>query len=89
MQKLLDGLHDFQANVFATRREFFERLALGQRPEVLFITCSDSRINPAQLTQADPGELFIMRTPATSSRPGARGRVGRPPPSSSASPASG
>mgnify|MGYP001559291023 CR=1 FL=1 len=61
MQKLLDGLHDFQANVFATRGEFFERLALGQRPEALFITCSDSRINPALITGADPGELFIIR----------------------------
>ncbi|MBI5498552.1 MAG: carbonic anhydrase [Deltaproteobacteria bacterium] len=61
MQKLLDGLHDFQSNVFAPRREFFERLALGQRPEALFITCSDSRINPNLLTQADPGELFIIR----------------------------
>lgn len=61
MQKLLEGLHDFQATVFATRREFFEKLALGQRPEALFITCSDSRINPNQLTQADPGELFIIR----------------------------
>ena len=37
MQKLIDGLHDFQANVFATRRQFFERLALGQRPEALFV----------------------------------------------------
>lgn len=61
MQKLLDGLHDFQSRVFATRREFFERLAQGQRPDALFLTCSDSRINPNQLTQADPGELFIMR----------------------------
>lgn len=61
MQKLLDGLHDFQSKVFATRREFFERLAQGQRPDALFITCSDSRINPNQLTQADPGELFIIR----------------------------
>ena len=61
MQKLIDGLHDFQSKVFATRREFFERLAAGQRPDALFITCSDSRINPNQLTQADPGELFIIR----------------------------
>lgn len=61
MQKLIHGLHDFQTNVFANRRAFFEKLALGQRPEALFITCSDSRINPNLLTQADPGELFILR----------------------------
>ena len=61
MQKLIDGLHDFQRNVFGHRREFFERLAHGQSPEVLFITCSDSRINPNLITQTQPGELFIIR----------------------------
>lgn len=61
MQKLLDGLHDFQAHVFASHRELFERLAEEQHPEALFITCSDSRINPNLLTQTDPGELFIVR----------------------------
>jgi carbonic anhydrase len=39
----------------------FEKLALGQRPEALFITCSDSRIDPTLLTQTKPGELFICR----------------------------
>lgn len=61
MQKLIRGLHTFQADVFGSRREFFEKLADGQRPETLFITCSDSRINPNLLTQTDPGELFIVR----------------------------
>lgn len=61
MQNLIRGLHDFQANVFGARRAFYENLARGQRPDALFITCSDSRINPNLLTQADPGELFILR----------------------------
>lgn len=39
----------------------FERLAKGQNPETLFITCSDSRINPNLLTGTKPGELFILR----------------------------
>jgi carbonic anhydrase len=39
----------------------FEQLALGQRPEALFITCADSRIDPCLLTQTKPGELFICR----------------------------
>ena len=61
MQKLVAGIHHFQSNTFAPEREFFERMALGQTPETLFITCSDSRINPNLLTNTGPGELFILR----------------------------
>ncbi|MFT3714170.1 MAG: carbonic anhydrase [Archangium sp.] len=61
MQKLIQGLHDFQRTVFAERRELFENLAKGQRPEVLFITCSDSRVVPNVITQTDPGDLFVIR----------------------------
>lgn len=61
MQKLIDGIHQFRAETFENEREHFERLAKGQSPEVLFITCSDSRINPNMLTRAKPGELFILR----------------------------
>lgn len=61
MQKLINGLHEFQRNVFTTQRELFERLAGGQTPDALFITCSDSRINPNLITQTEPGDLFILR----------------------------
>lgn len=61
MQKLVRGVHHFQNKIFSSQRELFERLAKGQAPETLFITCSDSRINPHLLTKADPGELFILR----------------------------
>ena len=61
MQKLVEGVHSFQKDVFDPQRKFFERLADGQKPLALFITCSDSRINPNLMTQTRPGELFIMR----------------------------
>ena len=61
MQRLVQGLHRFQTTVFSTRQALFERLAKGQRPEALFITCADSRINPNLITQTEPGELFILR----------------------------
>jgi carbonic anhydrase len=61
MQKLIEGIHHFQANTFHAQRELFERLAQRQSPEVLFITCSDSRIDPNLLTSTRPGELFILR----------------------------
>ncbi len=61
MQKLVDGVHNFQRDIFGGRRALFERLAREQHPLALFITCSDSRINPNLLTQTEPGELFILR----------------------------
>lgn len=61
MQKLIEGIHHFQSSIFRSQRELFERLAHGQSPDALFITCSDSRINPNLITQTQPGELFILR----------------------------
>jgi carbonic anhydrase len=61
MQKLVEGIHHFQREVFATHQELFSRLQERQAPETLFITCSDSRINPNLITQTLPGELFILR----------------------------
>jgi carbonic anhydrase len=55
------GVVKFQRDVFPEKQELFERLSTGQSPEALFITCSDSRIETAMLTQTDPGELFILR----------------------------
>jgi carbonic anhydrase len=61
MQKIITGIHQYQHSVFDSQRQLFERLALGQQPLALFITCSDSRIVPNLLTQTAPGELFIIR----------------------------
>lgn len=61
MQKLVHGIHHFQANYFRSHRELFERLSHGQNPEALFITCSDSRIIPDLITHSEPGDLFILR----------------------------
>jgi carbonic anhydrase len=61
MQKLVDGIHQFQHDIFTSKQSLFERLAGGQQPLALFITCSDSRIDPSLITQTDPGELFILR----------------------------
>jgi carbonic anhydrase len=55
------GVVRFQNEVFPEKRAMFEKLSLGQSPEALFITCSDSRIETAMITQTDPGELFICR----------------------------
>jgi carbonic anhydrase len=57
MQPLIDN-----ARLFGQRPEEFAKLAEGQSPQVLFITCSDSRVVPALITGAGPGELFELRT---------------------------
>jgi carbonic anhydrase len=61
MQEIIRGLSKFHTSYFSTHQELFERLSHGQSPQVLFITCSDSRIDPNLLTQTQPGELFIIR----------------------------
>jgi carbonic anhydrase len=61
MEKLIHGIHQFQGKGFLPLQGLFEKLSKGQNPETLFITCSDSRIDPSLLTQAKPGDLFILR----------------------------
>lgn len=61
MQRLVEGLHKFQRGVFNNRKNLYQKLVNGQNPLALFITCSDSRIDPNLLTQTEPGELFVMR----------------------------
>lgn len=61
MKKLVKGLREFKANYYSTHRELFEQLSHGQKPRVLFITCSDSRVDPNLITQAGVGEIFVIR----------------------------
>ena len=61
MEKLIQGVRQFQSTVLPQQRELFRSLARGQSPSTLFITCSDSRIVPELLTQSSPGELFTLR----------------------------
>ena len=60
--RIIQGIQLFQERVFGTKESLFQKLGEGQAPLALFITCSDSRINPNLLTQTEPGELFILRT---------------------------
>lgn len=61
MRRIVDGIHHFQKDVFPTKRDLFRKLAEGQSPRVLFVTCGDSRIVPDLIMQTNPGELFICR----------------------------
>lgn len=61
MPKFAAGVVRFQTNVYPEKQDLFETLTQGQSPEALFITCSDSRIETAMITQTEPGQLFICR----------------------------
>jgi carbonic anhydrase len=61
VDKFLGGVSRFQKHVYPQHQGLFEKLAFGQRPDALFITCADSRIDPCLLTQTKPGDLFICR----------------------------
>ena len=61
MEHLLSGVHQFHSQVFQRERDFFDNLVTGQSPSALFVTCSDSRVDPNLITQSGPGELFVLR----------------------------
>jgi carbonic anhydrase len=61
MQDIIAGIRTFQRDVYPQYRELFGKLAAGQSPEAMVITCSDSRVDPFLLTQAQPGQLFVLR----------------------------
>ena len=61
MEKLVKGFLKFRKQVFKEKKALFNKLSKKQAPRALFITCSDSRVDPTLLTQTEPGELFILR----------------------------
>lgn len=61
LESLLNGNKQWAQEVLAGSPDFFTRLAKEQTPSVLWIGCADSRVPPALITQASPGDLFVQR----------------------------
>jgi len=65
MDRLLSGYRRFRHDRWPERRRQFETLAdTGQSPRALVISCADSRVDPAMIFDAGPGELFVVRNVA-------------------------
>lgn len=61
MKKLIQGIVDFRKNLTEENRTLFAKLALGQKPDALFVACSDSRVVPNLFASTNPGDLFVLR----------------------------
>ena len=64
IKKFITGFKRFQENYFGRDHELFGQLKQGQHPSTLVIACSDSRVDPAILTDCEPGDLFVVRNVA-------------------------
>jgi carbonic anhydrase len=63
--RLMVGFKKFRDKYFANEHPLYQRLSTGgNNPKTLIIGCSDSRVDPAIITSASPGELFIVRNVA-------------------------
>jgi carbonic anhydrase len=61
MTQLIEGYHRFKSRDWERERERWMQLAEGQSPRVMILSCADSRADPAQIFDAKPGEMFVVR----------------------------
>jgi carbonic anhydrase len=61
LSQLIDGYRRFRENDWARERERWSELSEGQSPQVMILSCADSRVDPAQIFDARPGEMFVTR----------------------------
>ena len=64
LRRLVDGFARFRHDHFEAEHDLYDRLLDGQQPEVLVIACSDSRVEPSQIFDTNPGEIFVVRNVA-------------------------
>lgn len=64
LRKLAEGFLAFRKETYLAEKELFDRLAQRQEPKVMMIACSDSRVDPAIVCNADPGDMFMVRNVA-------------------------
>lgn len=62
--RLIAGYRRFRENGWSSNRERWSSLSEGQQPQIMVIACSDSRVDPSQIFDVDPGEVFVVRNVA-------------------------
>ena len=63
-EELIQGYRRFRNTGWTAQRERWSELSTGQHPKVLVIACSDSRVDPSQIFDVSPGEIFVVRNVA-------------------------
>ena len=61
IERMFTGNEHFRKSDFLPNLPYWRQILLGQKPKILWIGCSDSRVNPERITGAAPGELFVQR----------------------------
>jgi carbonic anhydrase len=69
MSQLIEGYRRFREKDWAQERERWAELSEGQSPQVMVLSCADSRVDPAQIFDARPGEMFVVRNIAALAPP--------------------
>ena len=69
LNQLIDGYQRFRASDWARERRRWSELAEGQNPQVMILSCADSRVDPAHIFDARPGEIFVVRNIAALAPP--------------------
>jgi carbonic anhydrase len=69
LSRLVEGYHRFRETHWADERERWAELAEGQSPKVMILSCADSRVDPAHVFDARPGEIFVVRNIAALAPP--------------------
>ena len=69
LSQLIEGYHRFRSQDWTRERERWSELAEGQSPEVMVLACADSRVDPAHIFDAKPGEMFVVRNIAALAPP--------------------
>lgn len=69
LDQLIEGYRRFREQDWARERDRWSELAEGQSPKIMILSCADSRVDPAQIFDARPGEMFVVRNIAALAPP--------------------